>query len=486
MKIGIVSEHAHARPHAAALEALGHEVVLLGGDPTVRFPGGLDLVVLRVISSSHHASAVARAHAKTAGIPLITEDGLSGIRRAVEQYTTRVPPSGGGADQIGWYRACGQDAVLFMWTNIVEHGVETSFEHTARWWGDVWDGRNLSTEYREVHDTLRLIFGLTADQRRLLAMPLTQRQGPFFVGECAREPVATLLATLRGKPRQYVLFFMCLAHVEGQPMVKMSFVNGYRELASAGLEPRMIGYYRKLVGVMFAHEIGSAIERAPTTCDSEPAPEPESVPESPLAAFVAQMTKDNVTLAKPASSPVDAVVTAVQEEVLNLGVQYEALTARMDALVKNNTAHEEQVGQFLYALAGRVDALEATRATSKGLCDLFEAVSNRVTELVQRVVRLESHHAAPADLEPVAVKVGAPELTDPEDPAPVADTDDVEPPLGCAGDAPINVEMALCRHAEALDDINDRLLVLEKRPPDTIEAVLERLSSLGAKVKIKM
>ena len=84
MKIGIVSKVAHCKVHFSALRKMGYEVVALGAKPTC-IPKSIDLIVLRTASCSHGGDATARKWSRKTGLPLIVENGLSGIKRELER-----------------------------------------------------------------------------------------------------------------------------------------------------------------------------------------------------------------------------------------------------------------------------------------------------------------------------------------------------------------------------------------------------------------
>ena len=88
MIIGIVSKPDHAKNHAAALEQDGHTIHLLGSSP-VDFPQDIEVMVLRHLSSSHGGLERARNHAKARRIPLVAENGLSGIRMAINAMSNK-------------------------------------------------------------------------------------------------------------------------------------------------------------------------------------------------------------------------------------------------------------------------------------------------------------------------------------------------------------------------------------------------------------
>ena len=60
MQIGIISEARHAGSIQSTLVSRGHVPVLLGGDPRVKIPKSINVVVLRTVSCSHAASDAAQ------------------------------------------------------------------------------------------------------------------------------------------------------------------------------------------------------------------------------------------------------------------------------------------------------------------------------------------------------------------------------------------------------------------------------------------
>lgn len=88
-KIGLISKPTHAKPVLVRLEREGYEVLMLGGSPT-ELPPSLDCIVMRLKSCSHEASAVAYAANRTRGVPLVLENGVGAIVRAVNQLMRGV------------------------------------------------------------------------------------------------------------------------------------------------------------------------------------------------------------------------------------------------------------------------------------------------------------------------------------------------------------------------------------------------------------
>jgi hypothetical protein len=89
-KIGIVSKHSHCKNHMSALSREGFEVVALGASPT-SIPPSIDVVVVRTESCSHGGFNTAMNWSRQTGGHLIAENGLSGIRRALNAPSAEDP-----------------------------------------------------------------------------------------------------------------------------------------------------------------------------------------------------------------------------------------------------------------------------------------------------------------------------------------------------------------------------------------------------------
>lgn len=87
MILGLVSKSEHAKVHASALEADGHEVVFIGANGE-QVPDRVEALICRVASVSHKASKAAFDWGRQTKRPVIVEDGLSGIRRELAKIAT--------------------------------------------------------------------------------------------------------------------------------------------------------------------------------------------------------------------------------------------------------------------------------------------------------------------------------------------------------------------------------------------------------------
>lgn len=86
MKIGIISAHKHCKNHLLALRSEGYDVHGLGGRPTKIAPS-YDVLIVRSSSCSHRGFDTAMAWGRETALPLIHENGLTGIRRELSKLT---------------------------------------------------------------------------------------------------------------------------------------------------------------------------------------------------------------------------------------------------------------------------------------------------------------------------------------------------------------------------------------------------------------
>ena len=89
-KIGIISKEAHTKSHAKALTDLGHEVLLLGGNPN-SYPETLDILVVRPASCSHRATDLAREARNDITMSVVWENSQSKILAAVNKLYPPAP-----------------------------------------------------------------------------------------------------------------------------------------------------------------------------------------------------------------------------------------------------------------------------------------------------------------------------------------------------------------------------------------------------------
>jgi hypothetical protein len=85
MRVGLLSKPEHCRPHVKSLKALGLKVDVLGGDPGIKIPARVDILVVRTCSISHDAFAVAKAWERDGGT-VFYEEGATRCAEVVEEW----------------------------------------------------------------------------------------------------------------------------------------------------------------------------------------------------------------------------------------------------------------------------------------------------------------------------------------------------------------------------------------------------------------
>ena len=94
MKVAIISQKSHCKPHKQALKSLGFKVMELGGSPT-SIPRSIHFAILRTDSCSHGASDVALAWKRRSPETrvLAFANGVTTIKEAAQHYLdTHQPP----------------------------------------------------------------------------------------------------------------------------------------------------------------------------------------------------------------------------------------------------------------------------------------------------------------------------------------------------------------------------------------------------------
>lgn len=90
MILGIISKPEHCQSHERGLRHDGHDVRVLGGDAGFTVPSAVKVIVLRTQSCSHGASDQAFRWGREPGNLLVVENGLTGIRRKLEDLKDLV------------------------------------------------------------------------------------------------------------------------------------------------------------------------------------------------------------------------------------------------------------------------------------------------------------------------------------------------------------------------------------------------------------
>lgn len=89
MKVSVISKEVHAKPLFSWLVSNGYDVAMLGDNPTA-IPSSTDVLVCRHRSCSHQASHLAQSWSKKTGRPMIMENGLKTISKALEKLSVEV------------------------------------------------------------------------------------------------------------------------------------------------------------------------------------------------------------------------------------------------------------------------------------------------------------------------------------------------------------------------------------------------------------
>ena len=340
MILGIVSKPDHAKNHAAALESDGHIVRLLGSDP-VDFPQDLEVMVLRHLSSSHGGLDRARAYAKARRIPIVAENGLSGIRMAIDamgnkyiREMTMGEPNTEGAkmEQI----EVDDDSAI---AEAIKSGKVNSFvkqllspyaKLPARFLYRCMNAFSISNLPPEAkfldffkklnpsEDVQENVFGAFYSAGfKILNLSTTERgiiRDAFMHGDMGGSsfypsPMPPVLDSLRGRSNAFLSFYMWLL-ADSRPKRASMILNSYAELSGVRqADPKAFAKYRDA----FGFEMTMAREKAE----------------------VAEVTKPEVVEVKKASVVQDTILKTVQDEILNLAIrleEFDKLTKRIDTI----------------------------------------------------------------------------------------------------------------------------------------------------------
>jgi methyl-accepting chemotaxis protein len=345
MILGIVSKPDHAKNHAAALESDGHIVRLLGSDP-VDFPQDLEVMVLRHLSSSHGGLDRARAYAKARRIPIVAENGLSGIRMAIDamgnkyiREMTMGEPNTEGAkmEQI----EVDDDSAI---AEAIKSGKVNSFVKqllspyaklparflyrcmnafsiselpTEAKFADFFKKLNPNEDIQEKAFNAFYSAGF-----KILNLSTTERgiiRDAFMNGDMGGSsfypsPMPPVLDSLRGRSNAFLSFYMWLL-ADSRPKRASMILNSYAELSGVRqADPKAFAKYRDA----FGFEMTMAREKAEAS-----------------EIEVAEVTKPEVVEVKKASVVQDTILKTVQDEILNLAIrleEFDKLTKRIDTI----------------------------------------------------------------------------------------------------------------------------------------------------------
>jgi len=357
MIIGIVSKPDHAKNHAAALEADGHTIHLLGSSP-VDFPQDIEVMVLRHLSSSHGGLERARNHAKARRIPLVAENGLSGIRMAINamsnkhirEFTMETPnievqkPMQVEVDEVSAIA----DAVLSGKPNsFVKQLLSPYSKLPARFLYRCMNAFSLSTLPTEEkfadffkklnpnEDIQGPIFSAfySAGFRVINLKPAERAviREAFLNGDAGKgsffpSPMLPIVSALSGRTNAFLAFYMWLL-AEDRPKRSSIVLYAYNELTGGKqADPRAFTKYRDAFG----------FEMTMIRGNKENAPAAEPKPAEPKPAV-----KDEAVEGK--------ILKTVQDEILDISIRLEEavnVTKRVDVLDKGLASANASITRF--------------------------------------------------------------------------------------------------------------------------------------------
>jgi len=360
MIIGIVSKPDHAKNHAAALEADGHTIHLLGSSP-VDFPQDIEVMVLRHLSSSHGGLERARNHAKARRIPLVAENGLSGIRMAINamnskhihEFTMETPnieiqkPMQVEVDEASAIA----DAVLSGKPNsFVKQLLSPYSKLPARFLYrcmNAFEGKAIPNQEKFADFFKKLnpnediqgpIFSAfySAGFRVINLKPAERAviREAFLNGDAGKgsffpSPMLPIVDSLNGRTNAFLAFYMWLL-AEDRPKRSSIVLYAYNELTGGKqADPRAFAKYRDA----FGFEMTMARESKKSEGDT-PIVEPKPVESKPVV-------KDEAVEGK--------ILKTVQDEILDISIRLEEavnVTKRVDVLDKGLASANASITRF--------------------------------------------------------------------------------------------------------------------------------------------
>lgn len=365
MFIGIVSKPEHAKAHAAALEAEGHTVKILGARP-VDFPDTLEALILRWQSSSHPGLDRARAWAKRNNVPLIHENGLTGIlsvlskiqQQKKEPMTAQetIAPStdrqildalnGGKIDgrlrfDLAHLAATPARLALRCLEAVeAEHSSTIGQDDTPLVNADVL--RLFQRLFPSVEPISEAKFKWFTDACNTIhGLSLTERESirSHFMAGDARDsgffptPLPPIVESFKSRSSAFLAFFMCLL-ADLRPKRKSIATNAYKELTTSQCDPKAFKVFCEL----FGFEMDYIRNYRPSLTSEAP-------PARPVEARVAveQPITPPVVIA-PLVAPaavvdgVEATLRGVQDLLIDLAIRVEDLQKTCAALTAASTS----------------------------------------------------------------------------------------------------------------------------------------------------
>ena len=363
MLVGIVSKPEHCQPHATMLQNEGFRVQVLGAKG-VSFPPSLGVLVVRMASSSHGAVEQARIYAAKHNIPLVMEDGVTGIRRAFIRLGHIKPDF---AETVVELLSTTRNPAHFSEALLLPEGmgqdVNSFSMHAYKKWSEV-HGEPASGRFFEIFEAVHFV-------RRVYAAKYVEFARLF--GQASQTNLdwsawKADFAQYRGQPRKFACIVLVACLFADVVPNRSTIVVGYKAICGSQMDAKQVTMYKDLLEMKFGWNAGDpALTPAPTPDPtpaqaqaSEPEPEPEPVVER-------LVVEPEPVAVEPESEPVDhAILSAVQDEVLNLGVRIEEMQrslAEMKSLLDEKASRSElnAMDPFVTALVARVTRLEEVR-----------------------------------------------------------------------------------------------------------------------------
>ena len=350
MIIGIVSKPEHAKAHAAVLEAEGHTVKILGARP-VDFPDTLEALILRWQSSSHPGLERARAWAKKNKVPIIHENGVSGILSVLSKIQgEKAEPmtakenivqsldrqildalNGGKIDgeihaNLAHFAVTPARLVLrcseAIEADALANGssqVPLLASQVLRLFKRLFPNLDAPSEAKfawfvEACNTIRALSPQERESLRSRFMAGDAKDSGFFP-----EPLPPVVAALKSRSSAFLAFYFCLL-ANLRPKRKSIAINAYKELTTSQCDPKAFKVFCDLFGfeMDFVRKYRPSLTTATT-------------PARPVEARVAiEQPVDLPVVVEPPASPavaynVEATLRGVQDLLIDLAIRVEDL-----------------------------------------------------------------------------------------------------------------------------------------------------------------
>lgn len=234
MKVAVISKKDHCKPHLQALKSLGHKVIWLGSRPT-SIPPSVEVVVLRTASCGHGGDATARSWARNTGLPLIVENGVSGIRRRMgmvdpQKIAARIFPEDVMSENFG--------SLTFQpptWEDL------NALLQGGSW--PPWSKRMTAARFKKLGalypEVTTLWKSLPKSQQDSFRSSWSTKANPY------RSLLSLDMQKFEGRPWFFALFFLVALPPDceyGEQFDKKDFAK----------------QYKKVTGKMMGHEVGVA------------------------------------------------------------------------------------------------------------------------------------------------------------------------------------------------------------------------------------